>query len=101
MIAFTPHRLSLSGPIFCTRRSERVYIAFARSKVWALRQQARAAGAALLAARQAGDADHAALLIGQDAGLIDSVIPAAEVIQRLVAEAERIIAGRLHPMLRA
>src|SRR5262249_38650838 len=46
---------------------------------WALRQQARAVGAALLAARQAGDADHAALLIGQDAGLIDSVVPAAEV----------------------
>jgi len=68
---------------------------------WALRQQARAAWEALLAARQAGDADHAALLVGQDAGLIDSVIPAAEVIQRMVAEAERIIDSRLRPMLRA
>jgi NAD(P)H-dependent flavin oxidoreductase YrpB (nitropropane dioxygenase family) len=68
---------------------------------WALRQQARAAGAELLAARQAGDVDRAALFVGQDAGLIDSVIPAAEVIQRIVAEAERTIAGRLHPMLRA
>ena len=68
---------------------------------WALRQQARAAWEALLAARQAGDADHAALLVGQDAGLIDSVIPAAEVIQRMVADAERIIAGRLNQMLRA
>jgi len=68
---------------------------------WALRQQARAAGAALLAARAAGDADHAALFIGQDAGLIDSVVPAAEVIARMVAEAERIIGDRLHPMLRA
>lgn len=68
---------------------------------WALRQQAHAAGAALLAARRAGDADHAALFIGQDAGLIDSVVPAAEVIARMVAEAERIIADRLHPMLHA
>jgi NAD(P)H-dependent flavin oxidoreductase YrpB (nitropropane dioxygenase family) len=68
---------------------------------WALRQRARAAWEALLAARQAGDADHAALFVGQDAGLIDSVIPAAEVIQRMVADAERIIAGRLNQMLRA
>jgi len=68
---------------------------------WALRQQARAAWQALVAARETGDADHAALFIGQDAGLIDSVIPAAEVIQRMVAQAERIIADRLCPMLRA
>ncbi len=68
---------------------------------WALRQQARAAWQALLAARAAGDADHAALFIGQDAGLIDSVMPAAEVIQRMVAQAERIIADRLHRMVRA
>lgn len=68
---------------------------------WALRQQARAAWQALVAARETGDADHAALFIGQDAGLIDSVIPAAEVIQRMVAQAERIIADRLHRMVRA
>jgi NAD(P)H-dependent flavin oxidoreductase YrpB (nitropropane dioxygenase family) len=68
---------------------------------WALRQNARLAGAAVQAARLAGDADHATLLIGQDAGLIDSVVPAAEVIQRMVAEAESIIADRLRQMLRA
>ena len=39
--------------------------------------------------------------IGQDAGLIDAVLPAAEVIQRMVAQAEEIITGRLRPMLRA
>jgi NAD(P)H-dependent flavin oxidoreductase YrpB (nitropropane dioxygenase family) len=66
---------------------------------WALRQNARAAGAAVQAARLAGDADHATLLIGQDAGLIDSVAPAAEVVQRMVAEAEHIIDDRLRPML--
>ena len=49
----------------------------------------------------AGDVDHAPILIGQDAGLIGSVLPAAEVIQRMVAQAEEIIAGRLRPMLRA
>jgi NAD(P)H-dependent flavin oxidoreductase YrpB (nitropropane dioxygenase family) len=66
---------------------------------WALRQQARAVSEALLAARQAGNAEQASLLIGQDAGLIDAIVPAAEVIQRMVAQAEEIIAGRLHQML--
>ena len=68
---------------------------------WALRQNARAAGAVVQAARLAGDVDNATLLIGQDAGLIDSVEPAAEVIQRMVAEAERIIVDRLRTMSRA
>ena len=62
---------------------------------WALRQHARQAAQALLAARQAGDAEHAALLIGQDAGLIDAVLPAAEVIRRMVAQAEEILTRRL------
>jgi NAD(P)H-dependent flavin oxidoreductase YrpB (nitropropane dioxygenase family) len=67
---------------------------------WALRQNARAAGEALQAARLAGDADGAALLIGQDAGMIDSVVSAGEVIRRMVAEAEQIISARLGPMVR-
>jgi len=68
---------------------------------WALRQQARTVGEAARVARLAGDVDNAPILIGQDAGLIDAVLPAAEVIQRMVAQAEEIITGRLRPMLRA
>ena len=66
---------------------------------WALRQQARTVGEAARAARLAGDVDNAAILIGQDAGLIDTILPAAEVVQRMVAQAEEIITGRLRPML--
>ena len=68
---------------------------------WALRQQARTVGEAARVARLSGDVDNAPILIGQDAGLIDAVLPAAEVIQRMVAQAEEIITGRLRPMLRA
>jgi NAD(P)H-dependent flavin oxidoreductase YrpB (nitropropane dioxygenase family) len=67
---------------------------------WALRQQARAAAEAIESARMAGDVEHSVILIGQDAGLIDSILPAGEVIQRMVAEAEQIISGRLYSMLR-
>ena len=59
------------------------------------------AGAALHAARLAGDADSAALFVGQDAGLINSAPPAAEVIRGMVEEAEQIINGRLPRMVRA
>ena len=68
---------------------------------WALRQQAHAVGEAAQVARLSGDVDNAPILLGQDAGLIDAVLPAAEVIQRMVAQAEEIITGRLRPMLRA
>jgi NAD(P)H-dependent flavin oxidoreductase YrpB (nitropropane dioxygenase family) len=67
---------------------------------WTLRQQAHTVGEAARAARLAGDVDNAAILIGQDAGLIDTILPAAEVVQRMVAQAEEIITGRLRPMLR-
>jgi NAD(P)H-dependent flavin oxidoreductase YrpB (nitropropane dioxygenase family) len=62
---------------------------------WALRQCYREVGKAVLEARRAGDADNAPLLFGQDAGLIDSVRPAGEIIRSMVAEAEEIITVRL------
>jgi NAD(P)H-dependent flavin oxidoreductase YrpB (nitropropane dioxygenase family) len=51
----------------------------------------------LAAARAAGDAERGNLLMGQDAGLIDSIEPAGELVARLAADAERVLrdAGRL------
>ncbi len=66
---------------------------------WALRRDYRAAGKAILEARKNGDADNASLLIGQDAGLIDSVKPAGEIIERMIAEAEEIIKDRLNKLV--
>ncbi len=45
-------------------------------------------------AREAGDVDNGALLIGQDAGLIDTIEPAGAIVERIVAEAESILARR-------
>ncbi len=67
---------------------------------WALRQCQAEAGAACIAAARAGDADNAPLLYGQDAGLIDSVKPVAEIMAGIVAEADEIIRLRLSAMLR-
>jgi NAD(P)H-dependent flavin oxidoreductase YrpB (nitropropane dioxygenase family) len=76
------------------------FIAQWAGREWALRQQPRAVGDAALQARLHGDVDNASIFIGQDAGLIDAILPAGEVIQRIVAQAEEIIAGRLRPMVR-
>jgi NAD(P)H-dependent flavin oxidoreductase YrpB (nitropropane dioxygenase family) len=45
-------------------------------------------------ARQEGDVANGSLLIGQDAGLIESIEPAADVVRRLVREAEDLLATR-------
>ncbi len=53
----------------------------------------------LRAARTAGDAQHVPLLFGQDAGLIDAILPAGEVVRRLVEEARAIVEERLGRMI--
>jgi len=53
-----------------------------------LRARRAEVGAAMVHAFQAGDAEGAPLFIGQDAGLIDAIVPAAELVARMVAEAE-------------
>jgi nitronate monooxygenase len=62
---------------------------------WQLRQQRPQVAAEVAAARAAGDAEHTPLLFGQDAGLIEAIEPAGEVVARLVREAHAVITGRL------
>lgn len=76
------------------------FIAQWAGREWLLRQHAREAGKAALAARLAGDVEQASIFIGQDAGLIETVLPAQEVIQRTVAQAEEIVNGRLRELIR-
>ncbi|WP_089936431.1 NAD(P)H-dependent flavin oxidoreductase [Candidatus Entotheonella palauensis] len=62
---------------------------------WRLRQQADEVGTEIQRARQEGDVDNASLLIGQDAGLIDAVLPVHSVIEQMAAQASEIITTRL------
>jgi NAD(P)H-dependent flavin oxidoreductase YrpB (nitropropane dioxygenase family) len=59
---------------------------------WALRQNQAEALAGVLAARKAGDAEEAPLSFGQDAGLIREILPAGEIVKRIVTQAERVLA---------
>lgn len=62
---------------------------------WELRQRQPLLVAAVRAARAAGDIDKGILLIGQDAGLIDAIEPAGELVARIVRDAHAIITERL------
>ena len=55
--------------------------------------------AGLRQARESGDVENGSLLIGQDAGLISSIEPAARVVERLVSEAESLLAQRAAEVL--
>ena len=62
---------------------------------WALRRQRAEALAGVQAARKSGDTGEAVLSMGQDAGLIQDILPAAEIVRRIAEEAERVLTERL------
>lgn len=62
---------------------------------WALRQNLTEVAAAVRDARSIGDPDEAPLFFGQDAGLVNDLPPAADIVSRIAAEAEDIIRRKL------
>jgi NAD(P)H-dependent flavin oxidoreductase YrpB (nitropropane dioxygenase family) len=57
-----------------------------------LRARRTEVGARMRQAFETGDRDGAALFIGQDAGLIDAIEPAGDVVRRIVRDADAILA---------
>ena len=67
---------------------------------WEVRQRRAEIAEGVAAARAAGDVQNVPLLFGQDAGLIHSIEPAAEIVAHIVREAEAILdanAGLIQP----
>ena len=62
---------------------------------WLLRSQQAETLAAIQAARKAGDVNEAPLSMGQDAGLINDVPAAGEIVRRIAEEAAAILSQRL------
>ncbi|OGA20368.1 MAG: hypothetical protein A3H32_02130 [Betaproteobacteria bacterium RIFCSPLOWO2_02_FULL_63_19] len=67
---------------------------------WLLRQRQTEALAEVQSARQAGDPEEAPLSYGQDAGLIHEILPAAEIVRRIVSDAETILKETLPRLVR-
>ena len=59
-----------------------------------LLQNVRTVAAEYAAAKAAGDFDIAAVIAGESVGLIHDIPPAAEIVDRIVAEADQILLGR-------
>jgi nitronate monooxygenase len=59
-----------------------------------LLQQVNAVAAEYAAAKVAGNFDIAAVIAGESVGLIHDVPPAAEIVERVVTEAEQLLLGR-------
>jgi NAD(P)H-dependent flavin oxidoreductase YrpB (nitropropane dioxygenase family) len=63
-----------------------------------LRRRRREVAQQVAEARAEGDVQHSPLLFGQDAGLIDEIIPAGDVVRSIADGAARIIRDRLAPL---
>lgn len=59
-----------------------------------LMQNVKAVAAEYAAAREAGNFDIAAVIAGEAVGLIHDIPPAAEIVDRIVTEADQILSGR-------
>jgi nitronate monooxygenase len=59
-----------------------------------LLQNVKAVAAEYAEARAAGNFDIAAVIAGDAVGLIHDIPPAAEIVERIVAEADQIMLGR-------
>ncbi|MBB44008.1 MAG: 2-nitropropane dioxygenase [Rhodospirillaceae bacterium] len=62
---------------------------------WKLRQRQKEAHEILLKARKTGDIENGNLSMGQDAGLINDIADAGEIVQRISVEAETIMNRRV------
>jgi NAD(P)H-dependent flavin oxidoreductase YrpB (nitropropane dioxygenase family) len=78
-----------------SRAKSNAFIEHWAGREWALRQQRTEVYARVQAAREAGDVNYAPLSYGQDAGLINDVLPAGDIVRRIAREAQEILSKRL------
>jgi NAD(P)H-dependent flavin oxidoreductase YrpB (nitropropane dioxygenase family) len=78
-----------------SRAQRNAFIKNWTGREWEIRQNQKEVEATVMTARKEGDADNAPLSFGQDAGLIDDIIPVKDIVLRIVKEAEGIMRNKL------
>ena len=78
-----------------SRAKRNAFIEHWAGREWALRQHRTEVYARVQAAYQTGDVNNAPLSYGQDAGLINNVLPVGEIVRQIAREAEEILSKRL------
>jgi NAD(P)H-dependent flavin oxidoreductase YrpB (nitropropane dioxygenase family) len=66
---------------------------------WALRQHQVEVQTRIQEARKGGELDEVPLSYGQDAGLINDIVPVGEIVRRIAREAEDILSTRLPALI--
>ena len=74
-----------------SRAQRNTFIENWMGREWEIRHHQAEIEVAVIKARDKGDADNAPLSFGQDAGLINDIIPVKDIILRIVKEAEDIM----------
>jgi NAD(P)H-dependent flavin oxidoreductase YrpB (nitropropane dioxygenase family) len=74
-----------------TRAKRNAFIGQWAGHEWALRQHRKEVYARVQGAYQTGDVNNAPLSYGQDAGLINNVLPVGEIVRQIAREAEEIL----------
>ncbi len=85
----------LVWPGAMTRSRRNHFIERWAGREWALRQARAEAIVKLRAARETGNIEEGPLSMGQDAGLIHDIPSAAEIVERIMEQAEAIVRKRL------
>jgi len=78
-----------------SRAKRNTFIERWMGREWALRQNQAEVLKSIAAARKAGDREEAPLSFGQDAGLINTIIPAGDIVRSIAKEAEEIMRNKL------
>jgi len=78
-----------------SRAKRNTFIERWMGREWALRQNQAEAVKSIAAARKTGDREEAPLSFGQDAGLINTIIPAGDIVRSIAKEAEDIMCNKL------
>jgi NAD(P)H-dependent flavin oxidoreductase YrpB (nitropropane dioxygenase family) len=87
------------GAMVRVRRND--LIARWAGREWEMRARQPEVAAGIQRARQEGDVANAMLMYGQDAGLIRDLPPTAELVARIVHDAETLLRERLPALVRA
>ena len=91
--------VGLVWPGAMSRARRNTFIERWAGREWMIRQKQREISRVVRAAREAGDADEVPLSMGQDAGLVNDIPPAREIVRRIAEEAEAILVERMPKVL--
>ncbi len=92
--------MDIVWPGAMSRAQRNAFVERWMGREWELRQYQAEAEAAIITARNEGDIENAPLSYGQDAGLINNILPVGDIVRNIAKEAEEIMFDNLSKRLK-